>query len=81
MANVTTAVIYPAIGFLGSTKCVCVHDKSVEEVRAMGRTDRERFDLATEVKAHWYRGVATPQVNCKVIPKAFLASWSVVSAA
>jgi hypothetical protein len=47
----TTTVIYPAVGFCGSTNCVRVFDKSVEEVRALGRTARERFDLAIEVKS------------------------------
>lgn len=80
MANTTTVVIYPAIGFCGSTNCVRVHDKSVEEVRALGRNGRERFDLAIEVKARFFRGVATPQVVPEDIPSAYLAPWAKVSA-
>lgn len=80
MAKTTTVVIYPAVGFCGSTNCVRVHGKSVEEVRALGRAARERFDLAVEVKAYFYRGVAEPQVQREDIPAALLAPWSEVSA-
>jgi hypothetical protein len=76
MAKVTTAIVYPAIGFMGATNCVPVFGKSVEEVRAFGRTDRARFDLAVEVAAYFYRGVATPQVEDN--PAAFRAPWSQV---
>jgi hypothetical protein len=78
MANTTTAVIYPAIGFCGSTNCIQVQGKSIEEVRALGRTDRARFDLAVEVVAYFYRGVATPQVQKADIPAALRAPWSEV---
>jgi len=78
MAKTTTVVIYPAIGFGGATNNVCVYDKSVEEVRALGSTARERFDLAVEVVAYFYRGVVTPQVRASELP--FQASWSKVSA-
>ena len=78
MAKVTTAIVYPAIGFMGATNCVPVFGKSVEEVRAFGRTDRARFDLAVEVAAYFYRGVATPQVED--IPASLLAPWSQVVA-
>jgi hypothetical protein len=78
MAKVTTAVVYPAVGFMGATNCVPVFGKSVEEVRALGRTDRERFDLAVEVVAYFYRGVATPQVQDN--PAAFFAPWAQVAA-
>jgi hypothetical protein len=77
MAKVTTAIVYPAIGFMGATNCVPVFGKSVEEVRAFGRTDRARFDLAVEVVAYFYNGVATPQV--KDNPAAFRAPWAQVS--
>ena len=80
MVKATTAVIYPVIGFMGATNCVCVFDKSVDEVRSLGRTSRERFDLATEVVAYFYNGVATPQVAKKDIPVSLLASWSQVVA-
>jgi hypothetical protein len=72
----TTTVIYPAVGFCGSTNCVRVFDKSVEEVRALGRTARERFDLAIEVKSWGLRGVASPEVRCADVPAAYLAPWS-----
>ena len=71
----TTSVIYPAVGFCGSTNCVRVFGKSVEEVRALGRTDRERFDLAVEVKSWGLRGVASPEVRRSDIPTAYLAPW------
>ena len=74
----TTTVIYPAVGFCGSTNCVRVFDKSVEEVRALGRTARERFDLAIEVKSWGLRGVASPEVRCADVPAAYLAPWSKV---
>lgn len=80
MKKAATLVVYPAVGFCGSTNCVCVYDKSVEEVRSLGRTDRERFDLAVEVNAYFYRGVALPQVRAADIPAKFLASWSKVAA-
>jgi hypothetical protein len=81
MAKTTTAVIYPEIGFCGATNCVRVHDKTLAEVRAQGRTDRARFDLAVEVVAYFYNGVATPQVQSKDIPVALRAPWVIVSAA
>ena len=80
MANTTTTVIYPAIGYFGATNTVCVYDKSVEEVRALGRTDRERFDLAIEVKSYILRGVACPEVRTEDIPAAYRAPWAKVSA-
>lgn len=80
MTNATTAVIYPVVGFMGATNCVRVFDKSVDEVRSLGRISRERFDLATEVVAYFYNGVATPQVAKKDIPVSLLASWSQVVA-
>jgi len=80
MAKTTTTVIYPAVGFCGSTNCVRVYDKSVEEVRAMGRTDRERFDLAIEVKSYVLRAVASPEVRSSDIPAAYLAPWAKVLA-
>lgn len=80
MAKSVTVVIYPALGFCGATNCVRVHDKSVEEVRALGRSDRERFDLAVEVAAYFYRGVAVPQVRAADLPAQFFASWAKVSA-
>lgn len=80
MAKTTNVVIYPAIGFGGATNCVRVHGKSVEEVRALGRNDRERFDLAVEVVAYFYRGVAVPQVRAADLPVQFCASWAKVSA-
>lgn len=80
MNKTTTVVIYPAIGFCGATNVVRVHDKSVEEVRALGRNDRERFDLAVEVVAYFYRGVAVPQVLAKNIPADFYKSWAKVAA-
>lgn len=80
-AKTTTVVIYPAVGFCGSTNCVRVHDKSVEEVRALGRTARERFDLAIEVKAYALFGVAFPEVRREDIPTKYLAPWASVSAA
>jgi hypothetical protein len=66
--NTTTAVIYPAVGFMGSATLVRVFDKAVDEVRAMGRTDRARFDLAVEVVAHRFNGVFEPQVLETSIP-------------
>jgi hypothetical protein len=78
MAKVTTAIVYPAVGFMGATNCVRVFGKSIQEVRALGRTDRARFDLAIEVAAYFYRGVATPQVEN--IPASFRAPWSQVVA-
>jgi len=80
MAKTTTTVIYPAVGFCGSTNCIRVYDKSLEEVRAMGRTDRERFDLAVEVKSSFLRAVSLPEVRPEDIPALYLAPWSKVSA-
>ena len=80
MAKSTTVVIYPAIGFCGATNCVRVHGKSVKEVRARGRNDRERFDLAVEVAAYFYRGVAVPQVRAADLPAEFFAPWAKVLA-
>ncbi len=80
MVKATTAVIYPVVGFMGATNCVRVFDKSVDEVCSLGRTSRERFDLATEVVAYFLNGVATPQVAKKDVPVALLASWSQVVA-
>jgi hypothetical protein len=68
MSKTTTIVIYPAIGFMGSAALVRVYNMNVNEVRAMGRTARERFDLAVEVTARFYNGVATPQVEERDIP-------------
>lgn len=78
MAKTTTVVIYPSKGLLGSTFCVRVYDKTVEEVRAQGRTTRARFDLATEVVGHIYNGVETPQVHTEDIPTELRASWATV---
>jgi hypothetical protein len=80
MAKTTTVVIYPVVGFMGATNCVRVFDKSVDEVRSMGRTSRDRFDLAVEVVAYFLNGVATPQVAKKDIPVSLLGSWSQVVA-
>ncbi len=80
MAKTTTTVIYPAIGFCGSTNCIQVQGKSIKEVRALGRTDRARFDLAVEVVVYFYRGVATPQVQKSDIPAALRAPWATVAA-
>ena len=80
MAKTTTVVIYPVIGLFGATNCVCAHGKSVEEVRSLGRNDRERFDLAVEVPAYFYRGVADPQVRASDLPAQFCASWAKVAA-
>lgn len=80
MNKTTTVVIYPAVGFCGATNVVRVHGKSVEEVRSFGRSERERFDLAVEVVAHRYNGVAEPQVVPKNIPAEFLKSWAKVAA-
>ena len=80
MFKASTTVIYPAAGFCGSTNCVRVYDKSVEEVRSLGRTDRERFDLAVEVKSYALRAVAFPEVRQADIPVAYLAPWAKVSA-
>lgn len=78
--NTATTVIYPAVGFCGSTNCIRVYGQPVEEVRALGRTDRERFDLAIEVKSSVLPGVAAPEVRRADIPAAFLAPWAKVSA-
>ena len=80
MAKTTTIVIYPAVGFMGATNCVRVTDKSLNQVRSIGRTSKERFDLAVEVVAHYLNGVATPQVLSKDIPTQLLAPWAKVSA-
>jgi len=80
MAKVTTAIVYPAVGFMGATNCIQVEGKSIEKVRALGRTDRARFDLAVEVMAYFYRGVATPQVEHKDVPAAFRKPWAQVVA-
>ena len=76
----TTAIVYPAAGFMGATNCVRVVGKSAAEVRALGRTPRERFDLAVEVDAHTLNGVATPEVRSCDLPAAFRAPWAQVSA-
>jgi len=78
--NQATVVIYPAIGFFGSTNCVVASsDATISSVRAMGRTVRERFDLAVEVPARKYRGVTEAQVNESDVPALFRSPWSVVS--
>lgn len=81
MAKTATAVIYPAVGYMGSTNVVRVFDKTLEEVRAQGNTPRARFDLAVEVVARFYTGVATPQVEARDIPAALRAPWAIVAAA
>lgn len=79
MAKTTTVIVYPAKGFMGSTNNVVVANKTLEEVLAMGRTDRARFDLAVEVDAVFYCGVSTPQVETKNLPFNKVP-WTVVSA-
>jgi len=79
MTKTTTTVIYPAAGFLGSTKCVPVFGKSVEEVRSLGKSARARFDLAVEVKSFVLNGVACPEVRSEDVPAAYLAPWSSVA--
>ena len=80
MAKTTTTVIYPAIGFCGSTNCVRIEGKTLADVRAQGRTPRARFDLAVEVVAYFYNGVATPQVRSEDIPANLRAPWAAVVA-
>jgi len=80
MVKTTTIVIYPAIGFMGATNCVRVTGKSLNQVRSMGCTSKERFDLAVEVVAHYLNGVATPQVYSKDIPAQLLMPWAKISA-
>lgn len=72
-------VIYPARGFLGATNVVAVRG-DLQAVRAAGATDAARFDLAVEVPARRFRGVAAPQFLSSDVPSAFRASWAVVSA-
>ena len=72
-------ILYPARGFLGVTNVVAVCG-DLEEVRAAGATDAARFDLAVEVPARRFRGVAAPQFSLSDVPAAFRASWAVVSA-
>lgn len=72
-------VIYPARGFLGATNVVAVRG-DLQAVRANGATDAARFDLAVEVTARRFRGVAAPQFFLNDVPAAFRASWAVVSA-
>lgn len=45
MSNVRTIVLYPAVGFMGAI-AVQRTNEAVEAVKAKGRTDRARFDLA-----------------------------------
>jgi hypothetical protein len=81
MAKTTTAVVYPAVGFMGAAALIRVHGKTVEEVRAMGRTDRARFDLAVEVVARRFNGVAEPQVIEASIPADLIRqTWAAISA-
>ena len=72
-------VIYPARGFLGSTNVVAVR-RDLQAVRAAGATDAARFDLAVEVSARRFRGVAAPQFSFSDVPTAFRGSWATVSA-
>lgn len=76
----TTAIVYPSVGFMGATNCVRVFGKPVAEIRALGSTLRERFDLAVEVDAYFLNGVATPEVRACDLPAAFRAPWAQVSA-
>lgn len=71
-------VIYPARGFLGATNVVAVRG-DLQAIRAAGATDAARFDLAVEVPARNFRGVAAPQFFYSDVPAAFRASWAVVS--
>jgi hypothetical protein len=75
----TNIVIYPARGFLGATNVVAVRG-DLKAIRAAGATDAARFDLAVEVPARKFRGVAAPQFFASDVPAAFRASWAVVSA-
>ena len=75
----SSIVIYPALGFLGATNVVAVRG-DLQAVRAAGATDAARFDLAVEVPARRFRGVAAPQFFYSDVPAAFRASWLVVSA-
>lgn len=75
-----TIVIYPARGFFGATNIVAVRG-NLQAIRAAGSTDAARFDLAVEVPAHRFRGVAEPQFLTRDVPAAFFASWAVVSRA
>ena len=74
-----TIVIYPARGFLGGTKVVAVRG-DLQAIRAAGATDAARFDLAVEVSARQFRGVAAPQFFDKDVPAVFRGSWAAVSA-
>lgn len=75
----SSIVIYPARGFLGATNVVAVRG-DLQSVRAVGATDAARFDLAVEVPARRFRGVAAPQFFSSDVPAAFRASWATVSA-
>jgi len=72
-------VIYPARGFLGATNVVAVRG-NLQAIRSAGATDAARFDLAIQVPARKFRGVAAPQFLSNDVPAAFRASWAVVSA-
>ena len=75
-----TLIVYPAAGLMGATNIVAVEGRSLSDVRAMGRATRARYDLAVEVPAYAYRGVATPQYKVRDVPKGFFRSWSKVAA-
>ena len=73
----SSIVIYPARGFLGATNIVAVCG-NLQAIRAAGATDAARFDLAVEVPARRFRGVAALQFSLSDIPAAFRGSWAVV---
>lgn len=73
----SSIVIYPARGLLGATKIVAVRG-DLQEVRAAGATDTARFDLAVEVPARRFHGVAAPQFFLRDVPAAFRTSWAAV---
>ncbi len=73
----SSIVIYPARGFLGATNIVVVRG-NLQAIRAAGATDAARFDLAVEVPARHFPGVAAPQFFSNDVPAAFRGSWAVV---
>lgn len=79
MQQLTTAVIYPAIGMMGAINVTVALGEgralSLEEVRAKGRTVRARFDLAIEVPLSRLNGVWCGDVPRQHVP----AAWRVSS--